>query len=196
MSCFGFASFPADLSTSSAHVLDFCWSKQWLKHKKVGGRLKWELTSSFFVDLFIGMQYPALVAFCFLLTLPSRKAVAVSMSSIGQLLKLSSEVQFFSLKCSVIWKQSIYGTAYLSERRKNKPLNGSGSAVHSRQQIRCRWKNSVNFVLETQQSHREMNFYFKVSFNPGVSCCFFEYACRPFRLSIRIKEQNYRHFIW
>lgn len=133
------------------------------------------------------------ILLCFLLILPSRKTAAVSISSVCQLPKLRSPV-FFSLKCSVIWKQSIHGPAYLSEGRKNRSLNiWTGIAVHSRQQIRYRWKKSVSFELETQQSHKDTNLNFIVNFNPGVSFC--EYACRPFRLSIRIKEQNYRKVI-
>jgi len=45
-------------------------------------------------DLFVGIQYWALIAFWFLLTLPPRKAATVSISSICKLLILSSEDQF------------------------------------------------------------------------------------------------------
>lgn len=122
----------------SVHALDFCWSKQCLKQKKVWGRLKWTLTSSFFVGMFIGTQYPALFLIdtalqknrcsLHLFCLPAAQA------------QLRSSV-FFSLKCSVSWKKSIHGPAYLSKGRKDRPLNiWSRSAVHSRQQIRCKWK--------------------------------------------------------
>lgn len=145
MSCFRFASFPVDLSTSSAHALDFCWSKQWLKQKKVWGRLKWELKSSLFVDLFIGKQYSALF---FIDTALQENCCCLHIFCLpAAQAQLRSRV-FFSLKCSVIWKESIHGTAYLPEQRKNRPLNiWLRSAVHSIQQIRYRWKKKCKFCV-------------------------------------------------